>query len=74
MCRVATRAIVSLLVSHRASGQVRLLAADAIDSLPADLLTDLPGLAAQAAAMRLSLDVAVALGDTEKERAAADVR
>ena len=52
---------------------MRLLAADAIDSLPADLLTDLPGLAAQAAAMRLSLDVAVALGDTEEERAAADV-
>jgi hypothetical protein len=39
---------------------VRLLAADAINWLPADLLTDLPGLAAMAAAMRLSLDVAVA--------------
>ncbi len=65
-------AIVSLLVSHRASGQVRLLAADAIDSLPADLFKELPGVAAQAAALRLPLDVATALGDTEEERAAAD--
>ncbi len=66
-------AIVSLLVAHRARGQVRLLAAEAIDSLPADLLKDLPGVAAQAAALRLLLDVAAALGDTEEERAAADV-
>ena len=54
-------------------GQVRLLAADAIDSLPADLFKELPGVAAQAAALRLPLDVAAALGDTEEERAAADV-
>ena len=66
-------AIVRLLVAHRAHGQVRLLAADAIDSLPADLLKELPGVAAQAAALRLPLDVAAALGDTEEERAAADV-
>jgi hypothetical protein len=66
-------AIVSLLVAHRAHGQVRLLAADAIDSLPADLLKELPGVAAQAAALCLPLDVAAALGDTEEERAAADV-
>ncbi len=52
---------------------MRLLAADANDSLPADLFNELPGLAAQAAALRLPLDVAAALGDTEKERAAADV-
>jgi ankyrin repeat protein len=65
-------AIVSLLVAHRAHGQVRLLAADAIDSLPADLFKELPGVAAQAAALRLPLDVAAALGDTEEERAAAD--
>jgi hypothetical protein len=64
---------VSLLVAHRAHGQVRLLAADAIDSLPADLLKKLPGVAAQVAALRLPLDVAAALGDTEEERAAADV-
>ncbi len=50
---------------------MRLLAADAIDSLPADLFKELP--AAQAAALRLPLDVAAALGDTEEERAAADV-
>ena len=66
-------AIVSLLVAHRAHGQVRLLAADAIDSLPAGLLKEFPGVAAQAAALRLPLDVAAALGDTEEERAAADV-
>jgi hypothetical protein len=54
-------------------GQVRLRAADAIKSLPADLLKDLPGVAAQAAALRLPLDVAAAVGDTEEERAAADV-
>jgi hypothetical protein len=59
-------------VAHRAHGQVRLLAADAIDSLPADLFKELPGVAAQAAALRLPLDVAAALGDTEEERAAAD--
>jgi hypothetical protein len=52
---------------------VRLLAADAIDSLPADLLKELPGFAARVAALRLPLDVAAALGDTEEERAAADV-
>ena len=66
-------AIVSLLVAHRAHGQVRLLAADAIDSLPAVLFKKLPFAAAQAAALRLPLDVAAALGDTEEERAAADV-
>jgi ankyrin repeat protein len=66
-------AIVRLLVSYRAHEQVRLMVADAIDSLPADLLTVLPGYAAQAAALRLPLDVAAALGDTEEERAAADV-
>ncbi len=66
-------AIVSLLVAHRAHGQVRLLAADAINSLPADLFKELPGVVAQAAALRLPLDVAAALGDTEGERAAADV-
>jgi ankyrin repeat protein len=65
-------ATVSLLVAHRAHGQVRLLAADAIDSLPADLYKELPRVAAQAAALRLPLDVAAALGDTEEERAAAD--
>jgi hypothetical protein len=64
---------VSLLVAHRAHGQVRILAADAIDSLPSDLLKELPGVAAQAAALRLPLDVAAALGDTKEERAAADV-
>ena len=63
----------SLLVAHRAHGQVRLLAADAIDSLPAVLFKELPGFTAQAAALRLPLDVAAALGDTEEERAAADV-
>ncbi len=63
----------SLLVAHRAHGQVRILAADAIDSLPSDLLKELPGVAAQAAALRLPLDVAAALGDTKEERAAADV-
>jgi hypothetical protein len=63
-------AIVSLLVAHRAHGQV--LAADAIDSLPADLFKELPGVAAQAAALSLPLDVAAAMGDTEEERAAAD--
>jgi ankyrin repeat protein len=67
-------AIVSHLVAHRAHGQVRLLAGDAIDSLPADLFKEgVPGFAAQAAALRLPLDVAAALGDTEEERAAADV-
>jgi hypothetical protein len=66
-------AIVSLLVAHRAHEQVRLLAADAIDSLPADLIKELPGVVAQAAALRLPLDVAATLGDTEEERAAADV-
>ncbi len=59
-------------MAHRAHGQVRLLAADAIDSLPADLFKQLSGFAAQAAALRLPLDVAAALGDTEEERAAAD--
>jgi hypothetical protein len=44
-----------------------------MDSLPADLVKELPGVAAQAAALRLPLDVAAALGDTEEERAAADV-
>ena len=77
MFRVAKRghgAVVSLLVAHRAHGQVRLLAADAIDSLPADLFEELSGVVvvAQAAALRLPLDVAAALGDTEEERAAAD--
>jgi len=52
---------------------VRLLAANTIDSLPADLLEELPGVVALAAALRLPLDVAAALGDTEEERAAADV-
>jgi hypothetical protein len=52
---------------------VRLLAADAIDSLPADLFKELLGVAAQAAALRLPLDVAAALGDTEEECAAADI-
>jgi ankyrin repeat protein len=66
-------AIVRLLVAHRAHGQVRLLAAEAINSLPADVFKELPGVAAQAAALRLPLDVAAALGDTEEERAAADV-
>ncbi len=66
-------AIVSLLVAHRALGQVRLLAADAVDSLRADLLKELPGVAAQAAALRLPLDVSAALGDSEDKRAAADV-
>ena len=66
-------AIVRLLVAHRALGQVRLLAADVIDSLPAVLFEKLPGFAAQAAVLRLPLDVATALGDTEEERAAADV-
>ena len=66
-------AIVSLFVAHRAHEQVRLLAADAIDSLPADLLKELPGVAAQAAALRLPLDVAAALGVTQEERDAADV-
>ncbi len=65
-------AILSLLVAHRAHGQVRLLAADAIDSLPADLFKELLGVP-QAAALRLPLDVAAALGDTEEERAAADL-
>jgi hypothetical protein len=60
---------VSLLVAHYAHGQVRLLAADAIDSL----INQLPGVAAQAVALRLPLDVAAALGDTLEERAAADV-
>ncbi len=46
-------AIVSLFVAHRAHGQVRLLAADAIDSLPAVLFKELPGFTAQAAALRL---------------------
>ena len=66
-------AIVSLLVAHRAHEQVLLLAADAIDSLPADLIKVIPGYAAQVAALRLPLDVAAALGDTEEERAAAYV-
>ncbi len=55
---------------------MRLLAADAIDSLPADLFKELPGVVAQAAALRRRLDVAdvaAALGDTEEERATADV-
>ncbi len=52
-------AIVSVLVAHRAHGQVRLPAADAIDSLPADLFKRIyPAVAAQAAALRLPLDVA----------------
>jgi ankyrin repeat protein len=63
-------AIVSLLVAHRAHGQVQRLAADAIDSLPADLIKGIPGYAAQVAALCLPLDVAAALGDTEEERAA----
>ena len=49
-----------------------MLAADAIDSLPADLLKVLPAVAAQAAALSLPLDVAPAVGVTEEERAAAD--
>ncbi len=61
------------MVAHRAHRQVRLLAADAIDSLPADLFKELPGVAAQAAALRLPLDVAAALGVTQEERDAADV-
>ena len=65
-------AIVSLLVAHRAGREVRVLAADAIDSLPAKLLKVLPAVAAQAAALCLPLDVAAALGVTEEERAAAD--
>ncbi len=45
------------------------MAADAIDSLPADQFKEgVPGFAAQAAALRLPLDVAAALGDTEEER------
>ena len=66
-------AIVRLLVAHRAHGQVRLLAADVIDSLPAVLFEKIPGYAVQVAALCLPLDVAAALGDTEEERAAADV-
>ena len=65
-------AIVSLLVAHRAGREVRVLAADAIDSLPAKLLKVLPAVAAHAAALCLPLDVAAALGVTEEERAAAD--
>jgi ankyrin repeat protein len=65
--------VVRLLLAHRSHEQVRLLVADAIDSLPASLILDMPDLAAQAAALRLPLDVALALGDTEEERAAADV-
>ncbi len=52
---------------------MRLLAADAIDSLPPDLFNRLPALAVQVVALRLPLDFAAALGDTEEERAAADV-
>jgi hypothetical protein len=66
-------AIASLFVAHRAHGQARLLAADEIDSLPADLYKEFPGVTTQAAALRLPLDVAAVLGDTEEERAAADV-
>ena len=75
MCRVAKRARRHREPLGRSprSRQVRLLAADAIDSLPADLLKEVPGFTAQAAALRLPLDVAAAHGDTEEERAAADV-
>ncbi len=66
-------AIKRLLVAHCANEQMQRLAADTIDSLDADLLRDLPDVAAQAAALRLPLFVAAALGDTEDERAAADV-
>jgi hypothetical protein len=52
-------AVVSLLVAHSAHGQVRLLAAGAIDWLLADLFKELPGVAAQAAALRLKVDVSI---------------
>ena len=66
-------AVVRLLVAHRARAQERQLAAEAIVALPADLIRDLPDLSAQVAALLLPLDAAAALGDTEEERAAADV-
>ncbi len=46
--RKAGTAPSSALVARRAHGQVRLLAANAVDSLPADLVKELPGVAAQA--------------------------
>jgi hypothetical protein len=48
-------------------------AAGARRSLPSDLFKELPGIAARVAAMRLPLDVAAAMGDTEEDRAAAQV-
>ena len=75
MCRVAKRARRHREPLGRSprSRQVLLLVADAIDSLSAVLFKKLPFAAAQAASLRLPLDVAAALGDTEEERAVADV-
>jgi ankyrin repeat protein len=68
-------AIVRLVVAHSTDVQMLQLAADAADSLPGGLLSKLPGVAvaAQAAALCLPLCAAAALGDTEEERAAADL-
>jgi hypothetical protein len=68
-------AIVRLVVAHSVNEQVLQLAADAADSLPSDLLSKVPGaaVAAQAAALRLPLYAAAALGDTKDERAAGDL-
>ncbi len=58
------------LVAHAAREEVRRLASSVLSSLPAEVLKDLPDLAARAAALRLPLFAAAALGETEDERAA----
>jgi thioredoxin 1 len=70
--------IVRLLVGHASRQHVLRLADDAVGSLPGGalpggLLSVLPDLCAQAAALRLPLGVAASLGETERERAAADL-
>lgn len=65
--------VVRELLAHLAHAEVPRVASTAIASLPADLLKQLPGYASEAAALNLPLWLAAALGDTEDERAAADL-
>ncbi len=57
--------VVRLLVAYAARAEMRRVARAAAESLPAELLRDAPEAAAQAAALRLPLLAAAALGETE---------
>jgi hypothetical protein len=65
--------VVRLLVAYAARAEMRRVARGAAESLSAELLLDAPEAAAEAATLCLPLFAAAALGETEEERAAADV-